>query len=52
LRVESREWRMPPPEILFLHRKLGGMYMLCSKLQARVDVGKLVEQYARPYSSI
>ena len=48
LRVESRLWRMPPPEILFLHRKLGGMYMLCSKLQARVDVGKLVKQYVQP----
>ena len=48
LRVESRLWRMPPPEILFLHRKLGGMYMLCSKLRARVDVGKLVEQYVQP----
>jgi predicted unusual protein kinase regulating ubiquinone biosynthesis (AarF/ABC1/UbiB family) len=47
LRVESRVWRMPPPEILFLHRKLGGMYMLCSKLQARVDVGKLLEQYVQ-----
>ena len=47
LRVESRVWRMPPPEILFLHRKLGGMYMLCSKLQARVDVGNLVEQYVQ-----
>ena len=52
LRMENRLWRMPPPDILFLHRKLGGMYMLCSKMQARVDVGKLVEQYARPYSSI
>lgn len=51
LRMETHLWRMPPPDILFLHRKLGGMYMLCSKLQARVDVGKLVEQYARPYSS-
>ena len=47
LRVESRVWRMPAPEILLLHRKLGGMYMLCSKLQARVDVGKLVEQYVQ-----
>ncbi|MGB5224297.1 MAG: AarF/ABC1/UbiB kinase family protein [Arenicellales bacterium] len=52
LRMENRLWRMPPPDILFLHRKLGGMYMLCAKIQARVDVGKLVEQYARPYSSI
>ena len=52
LRMENRLWRMPPPAILFLHPKLGGMYMLCAKMQARVDVGKLVEQYARPYSSV
>lgn len=51
LRMENRLWRMPPPDILFLHRKLGGMYMLCTKLQAHVDVARLVEQYARPYSS-
>ncbi len=46
LRMKRQQWRMPPPDILFLHRKLGGMYMLCAKLKARVDVGQLVEQYA------
>lgn len=46
LRMGSQQWRMPPPDILFLHRKLGGMYMLCAKLKARVKVGQLVEQYA------
>ena len=46
LRMGSQQWRMPPPDILFLHRKLGGMYMLCAKLKARVNVGQLVEQYA------
>ena len=45
LRLESDHWRMPPPDILFLHRKLGGLYMLCSRLGARVDVGQLIEQY-------
>jgi hypothetical protein len=45
LRVEQRFWRVPPPDILFLHRKLGGMYLLCSRLRARVDVAKLVEPY-------
>lgn len=50
LRMENRLWRMPPPDILFLHRKLGGMYMLCTKLQAHVDVARLVKQYVRPYS--
>jgi predicted unusual protein kinase regulating ubiquinone biosynthesis (AarF/ABC1/UbiB family) len=45
LRVESRVWRMPPPELLFLHRKLGGLYMLCTRLAASVNVGRLVEPY-------
>ena len=45
LRVESRVWRMPPPEVLFLHRKLGGLYMLCTRLAASVNVGRLVEPY-------
>lgn len=47
LRMESHQWRMPPPDILFLHRKLGGMYMLCSTLKAQVDVGMLVEQHTQ-----
>jgi hypothetical protein len=46
LRMDGGTWKMPPPDILFLHRKLGGMYMLCATLKARVDVGRLVEQYA------
>jgi hypothetical protein len=45
LRLESRMWRMPPPDVLFLHRKLGGMYLLCARLSACVDVGRLVEPY-------
>jgi predicted unusual protein kinase regulating ubiquinone biosynthesis (AarF/ABC1/UbiB family) len=45
LRLENRMWRMPPPEILFLHRKLGGIYMACARLRARVDVHRLVQPY-------
>jgi hypothetical protein len=45
LRMENRVWRMPPPELLFLHRKLGGLYMLCTRLSASVNVGRLVEPY-------
>jgi predicted unusual protein kinase regulating ubiquinone biosynthesis (AarF/ABC1/UbiB family) len=45
LRMQSRVWRLPPPDILFLHRKLGGMYMLCKKLNARVDVNGLLHGY-------
>lgn len=36
---------VPPAETLFLHRKIGGMYLLATKLQARVDLRRLVERY-------
>ena len=45
MRFEARYWRLPPPDLLFLHRKLGGLYMLCSRLRAQVDVKRLVLPY-------
>jgi predicted unusual protein kinase regulating ubiquinone biosynthesis (AarF/ABC1/UbiB family) len=45
LRLEQRIWRMPSPDILFLHRKLGGMYLLCARLRARVDVAAIAAPY-------
>jgi predicted unusual protein kinase regulating ubiquinone biosynthesis (AarF/ABC1/UbiB family) len=33
--------RTPPPDLLFLQRKFVGTFMLCSRLQARLDVGAL-----------
>jgi len=38
---DMSEYRVPPPETMFLHRKLVGCFMLCSRLGARVDVQKL-----------
>lgn len=38
-------WHIPPIDALFLHRKLGGLYLLAARLKARVQVGQL----ARPY---
>ena len=35
----------PPPETVFLHRKLVGSFLLCAKLQARVDVRALLEPF-------
>jgi len=48
LRAESRLWRLPPPDMMFLHRKLGGMYMLCTKLGARIDMRALLARYVEP----
>ena len=44
--VQDRDtWRAPPPETLFVQRKLGGLYLLAARLQARVDLRKLVAPY-------
>lgn len=36
---------VPPAEKLFLHRKIGGMYLLATTLQAQVNLRALVERY-------
>lgn len=38
-------WHLPPPGIAFIQRKLGGMYMLATKLRARVNVYALMREY-------
>ena len=35
--------KAPPPETIFLHRKLAGMFLLVARLGARLDVRKLVQ---------
>jgi predicted unusual protein kinase regulating ubiquinone biosynthesis (AarF/ABC1/UbiB family) len=35
--------KAPPPDTMFLHRKLAGMYLLVARLGARIDVGKLIQ---------
>lgn len=36
---------VPPAETLFAHRKIGGMYLLASRLRARVSLRTIVEPY-------
>jgi len=35
----------PPADSMFLHRKLGGMYLLATRLGARVDLGQIIERH-------
>ena len=42
MRLHDNFWRMPPTGVLFLHRKLGGMYMLLKRLRASIDIAELV----------
>jgi len=45
LRLCSRYGRIPPPDVLFLHRKLGGLYLLLSRLNASISVQQQVAPY-------
>jgi predicted unusual protein kinase regulating ubiquinone biosynthesis (AarF/ABC1/UbiB family) len=38
-------WHTPPVDVLFLHRKVAGLYLLAAKLKARVNVRRLFEPY-------
>jgi len=40
-------WQVPPSDILFLHRKLGGLYLLATRLGARVDCQALVKPWIK-----
>lgn len=37
--------RPPPPEMVFVNRKLGGTYLLCARLGARVTVAEMAARY-------
>lgn len=39
---------VPPAATLFLHRKIGGIYLLATKLKARVALRALLEKYRNP----
>lgn len=43
LSFEKGYWHNPPADAIFLHRKLGGMYLLGARLRARVDLRRIVE---------
>lgn len=44
MRARDRYARMPPPQVLFLHRKLGGLYLLLNRVGASIPVSELVTQ--------
>jgi len=42
---ERELWHLPPPETLFLQRKFGGLYLLATRLGAKVDLAALVRRF-------
>jgi len=45
LSFQQGYWHTPPADAVFLHRKLGGLYLLAARLRARVDVRMILERY-------
>jgi predicted unusual protein kinase regulating ubiquinone biosynthesis (AarF/ABC1/UbiB family) len=43
--ADRRNWHVPPVGTLFVQRKLGGIYLLASRLRAKVDVRAIMERY-------
>jgi predicted unusual protein kinase regulating ubiquinone biosynthesis (AarF/ABC1/UbiB family) len=44
MRLKQGYSRLPPTEILFLHRKLGGLYLLLARLRARLPIARLTRE--------
>ena len=45
LRNNHEFQRIPPADVIFLHRKLAGMFLLCARINARVDVRATILDY-------
>lgn len=45
LSMEQEYWHTPPADALFLHRKIGGMYLLAARIGAKVNIRQLVSPY-------
>ncbi|MDK9736863.1 AarF/ABC1/UbiB kinase family protein [Vibrio sp. D404a] len=45
LSMEQEYWHTPPADALFLHRKIGGMYLLAARIGAKVNIRQLVAPY-------
>ncbi|MDP4537647.1 AarF/ABC1/UbiB kinase family protein [Alkalimonas collagenimarina] len=45
LSLQHNYWHTPPADAIFLHRKIGGLYLLAARLKARVNVRALLQAY-------
>jgi predicted unusual protein kinase regulating ubiquinone biosynthesis (AarF/ABC1/UbiB family) len=45
LSFDQGYWHTPPADAVFLHRKLGGLYLLAARLRAKIDVRSILEKY-------
>ncbi|MDD1779972.1 AarF/ABC1/UbiB kinase family protein [Enterovibrio sp. ZSDZ35] len=48
LSMEQGYWHTPPADALFLHRKIGGLYLLAARLKAKVNLQEVFLRHALP----
>ena len=45
MKDERQFWHTPPADLLFIHRKIGGLFLLGARLQAKVNLHQLAAPY-------
>ena len=45
LSMQQNYWHSPPADAIFLHRKMGGLYLLAARLKAKVNIRTLLNPY-------
>jgi len=45
MHTEQNFGRLPPPDMLYIHRKLGGLYLLLKRINSRVPIAELITPY-------
>lgn len=50
--ADPNAWHTPPADVLFLHRKMGGLFMLAAQLGAQVDVNAIFNHYRTHLDSL
>ena len=51
LRDNSRFWQVPPIDVAYIHRKIGGLFMLATRLRATVNVHELILPWVDEYDT-
>ncbi len=51
LRTKQAHGQLPPTDVLFLHRKLGGLFFLFTRLKAQIDVAENIQPYLHELST-
>jgi len=45
LATKKELWHVPPPESVFIQRKLGGIYLLATRLGAKINVARIIRAH-------